>query len=163
VGESDEDRTAGPVLSVNATPWRWCERPADRSRRWSCCIKRSTRLATPTRGPKGAAACYEMTVLCRSSATPEVPAAPHCHPSRVPSPLIQQTRCASARPRGRAAGRPAWRWSTSWSTPSKPSGDGPTALQEFLSRSCSRESYKTVESADQEGYGGSTNGRPRPR
>ena len=36
-------------------------------------------------------------------------------------------------------------------------------LQEFLSTSCSRESYKTVKSAGQEGYSGSTNGRPRPR
>jgi hypothetical protein len=36
-------------------------------------------------------------------------------------------------------------------------------LQESLSTSCSRESYKTVKSTRQEGYGGSTNGRPRPR
>lgn len=36
-------------------------------------------------------------------------------------------------------------------------------LQEFLSTSCSRESYKTVKSAGQEGYSGSTNGRPRQR
>lgn len=36
-------------------------------------------------------------------------------------------------------------------------------LQESLSTSCSRESYKPVKSAGQEGYGGSTNGRPRPR
>ena len=163
MGEGDEDRAAGPALSVKATPWSWCERPADRSRRWPCCIKRSTRSATPTRGPNAAAAYYEMTVLYRSSTTPEVLAAPQCHPSRAPSTLIQQTRCASARPRGRAAGRPAWRWPTSWSMPSEPAGDGPTALQEFLSTSCSRESYKTVKSAGQEGYGGSTNGRPRPR
>ncbi len=36
-------------------------------------------------------------------------------------------------------------------------------LQEFLSTSCSLESYKTAKSAGQEGYSGSTNGRPRPR
>lgn len=48
-----------------------------------------------------------MTVLCRSSTTLEVPAAPLCRPSRAPFPLTQQSRCVSARSRGpgcRAAG-----------------------------------------------------------
>ncbi len=41
-----------------------------------------------------------MTVLYRSSTTLEVPAAPLCRPSRVPFPLMQQSRCVSARSRG---------------------------------------------------------------
>lgn len=41
-------------------------------------IKRSTRSAACTRGPKSPAACCEMTVLCRSSTMPEVPAVPLC-------------------------------------------------------------------------------------
>lgn len=85
---SDEDRAAGPVLSSHAAPWTCWERPAERSRRWHCCIKRSTRSATSTRGPKGGSFCCGMTVLYRSSTTPEVPAAPLCRPSRAPSPLI---------------------------------------------------------------------------
>lgn len=122
----DDDRAACPVLSLIATPWSWCERPTDRSRRWHCCIKRSARSA-PTRAPKSPAACCGMTVLCRSSPTPEVRVARLCHPSRAPSPLMQQSLCPCARPRGRAGGRPAWRWPRSRSTLSKSVGDGSTA------------------------------------
>lgn len=113
-----------------ATPWSWCERLADRPRRWHCCIKRSARSVS-TRAPKSPAVCYGMTVLCRSSPTPEVRVARLRHPSRAPALLRQQSRCPSARPRGRVGGRPAWRWPTRWptscSTLSKPAGDGSTA------------------------------------
>ena len=122
----DDDRAACPVLSLIATPWSWCEQPADRPRIWRCCIKRWVRSAS-NRAPKSPAACCGMTVLCRSSPAPEVRVARLCHPSRAPSPLLQQFRCHSARPRGRAAGRPACRWPTSCSRLSKPAGDGSTA------------------------------------
>lgn len=122
----DDDRAACPVLSLNATPWSWCERPADRSRRWHCCIKRSARSPS-TSAPKSPAAYCEMAVLRGLSPTPEVPAHRLCHPSWAPFPLMQQSRGPSARPRGRAGGRPAWRWPTSCSTLSKPAGDGSTA------------------------------------
>lgn len=89
-----------------ATPWSWCERLADRPRRWHCCIKRSARSVS-TRAPKSPAVCYGMTVLCRSSPTPEVRVARLRHPSRAPALLRQQSRCPSARPRGRVGGRPA--------------------------------------------------------
>jgi hypothetical protein len=122
----DDDRAACPVLSLIATPWSWCEQPADRPWIWHCCIKRWVRSAS-NRAPKSPAACCGMTVLCRSSPAPEVRVARLCHPSRAPSPLLQQFRCPSARPRGRAGGRPAWRWPTSCSRLSKPAGDGSTA------------------------------------
>ncbi len=123
----DEDRAAGSVLSPNAAPWSWYERPTARSQRWRCCIRRSVRSTTSTGGPKSRVFCCGMTVLYHFSATLEVPAAPICRLSRVPSPLMQRFHCVSARPRGRAARRPAWRWPTRFSTPPKPTGDGSTA------------------------------------
>jgi hypothetical protein len=71
----DDDRAVCPVLSSNATSCSWCERPADGSWRWRCCIQRLAGSAF-AHGPKGLAACYEMTGLCRSSTMSEVPAAP---------------------------------------------------------------------------------------
>ena len=88
-----------------------------------------TARSASIRGPKIPAICYEMTVLYRSSTRPEVPAAPLCHPSRAPSPLMQHSRCPRARPSGRTVGRPAWGWPTSCSTPSKPAGNGSTATR----------------------------------
>jgi hypothetical protein len=142
----DDDRAACPVVSQSRRGGTGVnDRPADRLRRWHCCIKRSARSVS-TRAPKSPAACCGMTVLCRSSPTPEVCVAQLCHPSRAPSLLMQQSHCPSGRPSGRAGGWPAWRWPTSCSTLSKPSGDGSTATgsarSSALAPNSSTENYK---------------------
>lgn len=122
----DDDRASCPVVSQSRRGGTGVnDRPADYGAGTVALSDRPVR--SPLARPKSPAACCGMTVLCRSSPTPEVCVAQLCHPSRAPSLLMQQPHCPSGRPSGRAGGWPAWRWPTSCSTLSKPAGDGSTA------------------------------------